>query len=253
MYLPNSDLIMSRLPASAVVLDIGGWAHPFNRANYVMDSEPYETRGYYNRTFAKNNPFPPLGGTVEHFTPDTWIRRDICEKTPYPFPDKSVDLVICSHTLEDIRDPLWVCSEMIRIGKSGYVEVPSRLWESCRGHAPGIAGLSHHRWLIDIGDNGLRFLQKFHMIHNWKYSLPAAALKKMSEAEKVSWLFWQESFEFSEVTLHGAAQEEELARFVNSVRPYPAALLLADTAWQNGRQLSRRAIGKARRTLGLGS
>jgi len=33
MFLPNSDQIMSELPDSAVVLDIGGWAHPFNRAN----------------------------------------------------------------------------------------------------------------------------------------------------------------------------------------------------------------------------
>src|SRR5271170_3001963 len=246
MYLPNSDLIMSQLPASAVVLDIGGWAHPFNRANYVMDSEPYETRGYYNRTFAKANPLPPLGGTREYFTPETWIKRDICDKTPYPFADKSIDLVICSHTLEDIRDPLWVCSEMIRIAKAGYVEVPSRLWESCRGHVPGIAGLSHHRWLIEINDNALHFLQKFHIIHNWRYSLPAGTLKEMSDQEKVRWLFWQESFEFSEVTLHGDAQAEELVRFVDSVRPYPPTLLLANTAWQNINQLWRRAIGKAR-------
>jgi hypothetical protein len=35
--------------------------------------------------------------------------------------------VICSHTLEDIRDPLWVCSEMIRIGKAGYIELPRGL------------------------------------------------------------------------------------------------------------------------------
>lgn len=142
---------------------------------------------------------------------------------------------------------------MIRIGKAGYIEVPSRAWESCRGHIPGIAGLSHHRWLIDINDNGLRFLQKFHQIHNWQYSLPPAVLKEMSEQDKVSWLFWEESFEFSEVTLHGEAQVEELTRFVNSVRPYPSALLLAGTTWRNIDQLSRRAIGKARRTLGLGS
>ncbi len=172
-----------------------------------MDAEPYDTRGYYNRTFAQANPFPPLGGTVEHFTADTWITRDICDKTPYPFSDKSIDLVICSHTLEDIRDPLWVCSEMIRIAKAGYIEVPSRAWESCRGHTPGIAGLSHHRWLIDIHDNALSFLQKYHLIHNWRYSLPAAVLKEMSEKEKVSWLFWEGSFEFSEVTLHGDASK----------------------------------------------
>src|SRR5271154_4133672 len=118
MYQKNSDLIMGQLRPSDVVLDIGGWAHPFNR-------------GYYNRTFAKNNPFPPIGGTVEYFTPSTWIERDICSHQPYPFKDKELDYVICSHTLEDIRVPLWVCSEMIRIAKAGYIEVPSRLWETC--------------------------------------------------------------------------------------------------------------------------
>ena len=79
------------------------------------------------------------------FTKDSWIVRDICAKEPFPFRDKELDFVVCSHTLEDIRDPLWVCSEIIRIGKAGYIEVPSRLWETCRGMEPGIAGLSHHR------------------------------------------------------------------------------------------------------------
>jgi hypothetical protein len=250
MFYPNSDLIMSELSDSAVVLDIGGWAHPFNRANYVMDAEPYETRGYYNRTFAKNNPFPPLGGTVEHFTPDTWVQRDICDKTPFPFADKSIDLVICSHTLEDIRDPLWVCSEMIRIGKAGYVEVPSRQWESCRGLEPGITGLNHHRWLIEIEGNEIRFLMKFHKIHKWRYSLPAKVLRQMTEKEKVTWLFWNNSFDFREVTLHGEAQAEELERFVNSVRPYPAPLRAAGAGLEGFNHLSRRAVGKGRRTLG---
>ena len=248
MYLPNSDLIMSQLKPSDVVLDIGGWAHPFNRANYVMDAEAYETRGYYNRTFARNNPYPPLGGTKEYFTKDTWIMRDICDKTPYPFEDKSIDYVICSHTLEDIRDPLFVCSEMIRIAKAGYVEVPSRIWESCR-FSPGMSGLSHHRWLIDIEEGGLRFLQKFHRIHSLRYSLPGSLLRKMSEQEKVSWLFWRDSFEYAETTLHGDAQTEELERFVRSVRPYPSALLWADTQRQRVIGLSHRALGKGRRIL----
>jgi hypothetical protein len=249
MYLPNSDLIMRQLQPADVVLDIGGWAHPFNRADYIMDAESYETRGHYNRTFGKNNPLPSLGGTVEHFTRDTWIQRDICDKTPFPLSNKSIDLVICSHTLEDIRDPLWVCSEMIRVAKAGYVEVPSRLWETCRGLEPGIAGLSHHRWLIDIEDNSLRFLPKFHRIHNWQYSLPASVLRRLAQRQKVSWLFWQESFEFSELRLHGDAQIEELERFVKSVRPYPMALLWANAQWQRVNGLSQRAVGKACRTL----
>jgi hypothetical protein len=138
---------------------------------------------------------------------------------------------------------------VIRIAKARYIEVPSLLWESCRGHEPGIAGLSHHRWLIDIKDNSLRFLQKFHRIHNWQYSLPASVLRRLGERESVSWLFWQESFEFSETTLHGDAQTEELERFVKSVRPYPTPLLRAKHAMREVNELSRRAVGKARRTL----
>ncbi len=65
-----------------MVLDIGGWAHLFNRANYLMDLAPYETRGFYNHRCAKNNPIPLVGGNVEMFTKDTWIVRDICAKEP---------------------------------------------------------------------------------------------------------------------------------------------------------------------------
>jgi hypothetical protein len=62
-------------------------------------------------------------------------------------------------------------------------------------------------------------------------------------------MFWQESFEFSEITLHGDAQIEELERFVKSVRPYPMTLWRADAQWRRLNELSRRAIGKARQTL----
>lgn len=251
MLAKNSDAVMQLLTPADLVLDIGGAAHPFNRANYVMDMMPYEWRGYYNRTFAKNNPFPPLGGTVEHFKKATWIERDICDKTPFPFADKQLDYVICSHTLEDIRDPLWVCSEMIRIGKRGYVEVPSRVWETCRGSERGIAGLSHHRWLIDMGRNNIQFLMKFHSIHgSWKNSLPAAHLRSLSEEQRVQWIFWDDSFEFSEKTIHGDdAQLAELRRFVDSVRPYSGLRLGYDALVENTAQFLKRGLGFARRKI----
>ncbi len=59
--------------------------------------------------------------------------RDICDHEPYPFGDQEFDFVICSQTLEDVRDPIWVCSEINRIGKAGYIEVPSRLEEQSWG------------------------------------------------------------------------------------------------------------------------
>ncbi len=230
MLQKNSDIIMAQLQPSDVVLDIGAWAHPFNRANYVVDLAPYETRGYYNRSFAKNNPIPPIGGTVEYFTKETWIQRDICSREPYPFADKQLDYVICSHTLEDVRDPLWVCSEMIRIGKRGYIEIPSRIWESSRGLEDGIVGLSHHRWLIDIRGNEISFTMKFHTIHShWKFSLPAKFVRSLPKEKEVQWLFWDDSFSFREVVLYGDEPSRSLEDFVKTVSPYSEWLVAADS------------------------
>src|SRR5919112_583208 len=110
--------IMQTLAADANVLDVGGWAVPFPRADWVIDLAPYETRGTWGYD---GDP------AAERFTAATWIQRDICERDPWPFEDASFDFVICSHTLEDVRDPVWVCSELVPIGKAGYIEVPSRL------------------------------------------------------------------------------------------------------------------------------
>jgi hypothetical protein len=254
MLQKNSEAVMQRLRPNDVVLDIGGWAHPFNRANYVLDLAPYETRGFYNRTFAKNNPIPPIGGAVEMFTRNTWIVRDICAREPYPFQDKKIDFVVCSHTLEDLRDPLWVCSEMIRIAKAGYIEVPSRLWETCRGMERGIAGLSHHRWLIDIDAkaNSIRFLQKFHRIHNWRCSLPKSVLRKLREDQTAQWLFWSGSFEFREDIIQGEEEQlRELEGFVQQHQPYSGLLLDVDTRLMRSISLYRRAVNKGLRLLGV--
>lgn len=246
MYEPNVARVLASLQPSDVVLDIGGWACPFNRANYVMDAEPFGTRGFY-RTFGGK---PSQGGDLEHFSEARWIVRDLCDREPYPFADKSIDYVICSHTLEDLRDPLWVCAEMIRIAKRGYIEVPSRVWESCRGiESPAIAGLSHHRWLIDITGGRVEFLMKFHAIHShWRYALPASHAARLSEEEAVQWLFWTGSFEYGERTIHGLdAQRAELERFVARIRPYPGWKLGADAALATARRVAR----GARRRLGF--
>ena len=68
-----------------------------------------------------------------------------CERRPLPFGDKEIDFFICSNTPEDLRAPLWVCSEMIRVAKRVYIEVPSRAMVSSRGVEPGQKGWSHHR------------------------------------------------------------------------------------------------------------
>lgn len=240
MYQPNAELILGTLHEQDVVLDVGGWARPFNRANYVMDQEPYATRGYYG--------LAPQGGDREWFTSERWIQRDICAREPFPFAAKELDFVICSHVLEDVRDPLWVCAEMIRIAKAGYLEVPSRVAESSRGIEPGQVGWSHHRWLIDMAGGEVRFLMKYHKIHSeWSLSFPTRFFRRLADHEQVQWLFWRDSFVFHEAVLHGPDTiRAELARYVQAVHPYPEWLLAADQAARSGIALARRGLVKAR-------
>ena len=249
MYDRNVSKILQMLQPTDIVLDIGGWASPFNRANYVMDVQPYETRGYY-RTIGLP---ASQGGVREHFGHDTWIRRDLCDHEPYPFPDKSVDFVICSHTLEDIRDPLWVCSEMVRIAKRGYVEFPSRLAESCRGwESDRIAGLSHHRWLIEIDEEAkdVRFMMKYHMIHShWRFSFPPSFLRSLREEQRSSWLFWEGMFTWSEMNRVGLdAIASELQGYVARIHPYSQWRLRTDRRGSPGDPYDSAGLAKIRRT-----
>lgn len=240
--------VLERIGSSRKVLDIGGWACPFNRANWIMDEGPYETRGFYKTVGLPGS----QGGEAEHFTKETWIQRDICAREPYPFGDKDLDFVICSHTLEDLRDPLWVCSEMCRIARAGYIEVPSREVETCRGwESPRTAGLSHHRWLIDINGSEITFLMKLHMIHqHWRFNFPPGHLHRLPEAAKVQFLFWEGGFSFRERIIHGhGAMAAELERFVQSTRPYSASRLAASRAWGRLTRETQRVVRGVLRRL----
>src|SRR5687767_4323822 len=63
------------IPDSAKVLDVGGWARPLNRADWVLDLMPYDTRGMLGHD----------GDQQERFASDRWVQRDICARAPWPF------------------------------------------------------------------------------------------------------------------------------------------------------------------------
>ena len=188
MFDESVSRILDSLPDDAVVLDIGAWGKPFKRANWVIDRMPYETRGLYGFD----------GPDPERFTSATWIQRDLCDKTPYPFGDNEIDFVICSHTLEDVRDPIWLCSEIARIGKAGYLETPSRLEEQCYGFQGPWVGWGHHHWIVEMDDGSVTFAFKHHVVNRWRSYFPAEFHSTLTERERVQMLFWEGSFEFSE-------------------------------------------------------
>jgi methyltransferase family protein len=206
MLAASIDRLLEDLSDDAVVLDIGGWIRPFTRADYVLDLMPYETRGPYGRD----------GPDPERFSQETWIERDICDREPYPFRDKEIDFVVCSHTLEDVRDPIFVCSEMIRIGKAGYIEVPSRLEEQSHGFQGPWVGWGHHRWLIDVRPEGIDFVFKHHILHGTDEDhFPLGFRDALTDEERVQMLWWEGSFAYRERVMVSADEiDPYLADFV---------------------------------------
>jgi hypothetical protein len=189
--LPASrDRILESVGPDDLVLDVGGWAAPFPRADWVIDLLPYETRGLYG-----GKPDP----AEERFRAETWVQRDICAREPWPFGDDQFDFAICSQTLEDVRDPIFACSELVRVARSGYIEVPSRVEEQTYGIQGPWVGWGHHHWLIDRTPDGLEFVFKHHIVHGKEsHRFPAGYCDELSSEERAETLWWRDRFSFGE-------------------------------------------------------
>jgi len=196
----SRERILSEVPDDALVLDIGGWGKPFPRADWVVDVKAYATRGLYG-----SEP-----GGDERFGPDTWVQRDICAAEPLPFDDAQFDFVVCSHTLEDVRDPVRVCAEIMRVGRAGYIEAPSRLEElSWDVHGPWV-GWSHHHWLVEVLDGRLEFVFKPHVVHGREtHHFPDGFWETLAPDECVETLWWEGSFEARERLMADAPELDE--------------------------------------------
>lgn len=186
--------LLTSTPDTARVLDIGGWAKPLPRADAVLDLLPYATRGLYG---AEDD-------TPERFTEATWTQRDICAHEPWPYPDDAFDLAICSHTLEDVRDPVWVCRELSRVARAGYVEVPAPVEELTWGvHGPWV-GWTHHHWVCEAEGAGLRFTFKPHLLGAPGRHLPAGTTEGLAPEDRVIAIWWTGSLPAREQVLVGA-------------------------------------------------
>ncbi|HEY8740347.1 MAG TPA: methionine biosynthesis protein MetW [Candidatus Dormibacteraeota bacterium] len=206
--------IQQTVSNDARVLDVGAWGKPFTRADWVLDHMPYESRGLYGRD----------GDGDERFSAATWVVRDICDREPWPFADKSIDFAICSHTLEDVRDPVWVCSELVRVARAGYIEVPSRLVEQAWGIQGDWTGWGHHHWLVDVGPRRIDFVFKHHIVQAGVNHFPAGYGDTLSPEETVQSLWWERDFDYREriFTWPPAEIDRYLADFVASrLREHP--------------------------------
>jgi hypothetical protein len=74
------------------------------------------------------------------------------------------DFSICSHTLEDIFNPLEIISFLEKISMRGYIAVPSKYDEFKKLFNNKYRGNAHHKQFFDIINNELIVYPKFNWI-----------------------------------------------------------------------------------------
>ncbi len=93
-----------------LVLDVGSGDKPHWRADILLDRFP-DSEHVVQRS-----------GAAAARTPRPLFDADIADM---PFADQVFDYVICSHVLEHVLDPAAAMSELMRVAKAGYIEVPA--------------------------------------------------------------------------------------------------------------------------------
>lgn len=95
---------------TALVLEVGAGGNPYPRANVLLDA--------MEDTIERNE---------QSLITDRPLVLGLCESLP--FKDKSFDFIIASHVLEHTDDPERFLSELMRVGKAGYIETPEGWFE----------------------------------------------------------------------------------------------------------------------------
>lgn len=93
----------------ALVLDVGSGDKPSWRADVLLDR--YAGAEYAGQRSGRR------GARITRPLFDA-------DAADMPFADNAFDYAICSHVLEHVPDPVAVASELARVARAGYVEVP---------------------------------------------------------------------------------------------------------------------------------
>lgn len=99
-----------------LVLEIGSGASPYFRSNILCDAFEGENFHRQNRSLVADRPF--VLGFAENL----------------PFKDDSFDFIIASHVLEHSDNPVKFITEIQRVSKAGYIEVPDAFMERLTGY-----------------------------------------------------------------------------------------------------------------------
>ena len=182
-------------------------AKPLNRADWFDDVMPHETRGLFGND----------GEGPERFTADTWVVRDICDREPWPF--ETANSISSSAPMSSRTSGTRFSSpsELQRVAKDGYIEVPSRVEEQSWGVQGDWVGWAHHHWIIELNGGRLDFLFKPHISTPVEeFFLPHEFHQTLTDEHRVELLWWSGKIDRRSPSLRaGLSSMPGPAQFVN--------------------------------------
>jgi len=113
---------------------------------------------------------------------------------PLPFKDNQFDFCWASHILEHVRDPMVFLSEIVRISKAGYIEVPTPLIDNMVS-GDDINDPSGHKWWVyyDDTEEELVLRPRRHILQRSVDSLELNKLYPFFRSSFVIELYWEGS------------------------------------------------------------
>jgi len=143
------------------VLDVGGGAAPWHAADHIIDILPFSSSRLAANAWGGVAPCQQ-----EDWPEESYKQFDLCCGKPWPFRDKAFDLGLCSHCVEDLRDPIPVVAEMVRTCRRILIVTPSRLLEQTKGiEHPRYCGLWHHPWIVYSEGRDVVFRRKTPLVN----------------------------------------------------------------------------------------
>jgi len=153
-----------------------------------------------------------------------FVKVDIT-KDKLPFKDKEFDIVLCTHTLEDLPNPFLVMDEMSRVAKKGLIVTPSMGFDmefteidftDWLTGARRVPGQAHHKWFFVKENDGLKVIPKnFPILYTSDFQITDWS------GEKEMIYIWSKKIEYKEfLSLNIHSLIDEYIKFIKSNRKY---------------------------------
>jgi hypothetical protein len=97
------------------------------------------------------------------------------------------DYCICTHLLEDVAFPEFICKCINKIAKAGIITFPSKYKELSYFENNNYLGYNHHRWIMTIRNNSIYGFPKQGFIESMDWTSISNKLKNKNEELYILW------------------------------------------------------------------